>query len=132
LSTKRGFASPRPSRYRLALHIGVCSEAVINEPLRERAEANEGVGDGDVTKQYWYKPGYWRWWWHHRAPTTAKIVAGILVALLIIVSGFATAHYMSSASASPTVYTYIRTLKTAPLRRSRSNRSPSATSRSSG
>lgn len=65
------------------------------------------------TRHYWRDPGYWRWWFRTRIPTETKVVLGLLLATVIVVSGFVSAGKLDGRQVSSQVVTVVRTTRVA-------------------
>jgi hypothetical protein len=65
------------------------------------------------TRNHWREPGYWRWWFRTRIPTETKVVLGLLVAIVVLASGFLSAGKLDGREVSSQVVTVVRTTRVA-------------------
>lgn len=57
-----------------------------------------------MIRENWRTFGFWRWWWRSVVPTDAKYMAGVVLAVALLVGGYFASGHLTGASAAADSY----------------------------
>jgi hypothetical protein len=62
---------------------------------------------GNLIRENWRTPAFWRWWWRNAVSVEVKIALALLLVTLLLLGGYFAAGRLSGASASGDTDSYV-------------------------